>query len=213
MIEVYTDGSYHPSENKRGVKRKGKIAYKIGSQGVQVVTIFVPVILGLKQYSNIFELLAIAEALEKIEVYENIVLHSDSQVAVGWVNRPFNNLGQFSSFHKEMKDRIENKKKHFKGFNCSWISREKNPAGHELELPKSMSGLNIQKDFEIIPSNAKKLREEKVVKLEARIRRVVASEFKLNEYKLVTAFRYNQSFINDLTQRIMRAIEDNKKGR
>jgi len=128
IFSIYTDAGFSMNT------RKACMARKIGDKEVEVMKdIEVPYIKGLKQYTNLMELKAVLWALENAPTKEKVYLFTDSKTIVSWVNRRKNNLGDFSSFHKETKDRIDKIKKSLKGFHISWVSRESNLAGKALE--------------------------------------------------------------------------------
>lgn len=121
---IYTDGGYS-MKNKQGA-----IAYKFNK--VHIEEIEPPEIEGLKQYSNLMELLAIKRAMEETTA-KRIVLKTDSQIAQSWFERENNNLHQFSWKHFQLKKEIDSLKDKFNSVGICWIPRDENLAGQALE--------------------------------------------------------------------------------
>ncbi len=128
MKIIYTDGSYCWKNN---IRKIGKIAYKIGNKKVQVKEIEMPEVENLKQYSNLFELKAIIEALKETKA-KKVLLFTDSQVVYWWVKRRENDLGRISQLHYELKNQVDKLQDKIK-FEIRWIPRDKNLAGIFLE--------------------------------------------------------------------------------
>ena len=123
---IYTDASYTMGNNF------GRIAFKINGKKVHIKDVKIPKISYLKQYTNLLELTAVLEALKYTKA-KRVKILTDSQCIRSWVRRTENDLGQFSKFHKQLKDKTDKRKKEFKHFDIQWVRREENLAGIALE--------------------------------------------------------------------------------
>lgn len=132
VTKIWVDAGFGWKQNLGQSTRKGRVAYKIGRGKFHIEPMEVPVIDGLLQYSNIFELLAIRVALEKTRAKRVLVI-TDSKIAMAWVKRRRNDLGQFSKIHFETKARIDKAKQKFESFHIRWVPRSQNVVGCWLE--------------------------------------------------------------------------------
>ena len=121
---IYTDAGYSSK------KRIGYLAVK--NKKVKIKKVKVPHIPGLKQYSNLLELQGVLEGLKSTKA-KNVILYTDSRVAVCWFNRRYNNLDKFSEHHYQAKLAIDIEKKRFNSLEVKWVPRDENPAGVALE--------------------------------------------------------------------------------
>ncbi len=129
---VWTDAGYAIKSNIGNKVKVGRVAWKIGRGKFHVKTVKVPEIEGLTNYSNLMELIGVMVALEATQS-KNILIITDSKIAMAWTKRKHNDLRQFSEQHYKTKERIDKAKKKFDNFNIKWVPRESNIAGIELE--------------------------------------------------------------------------------
>jgi len=130
--KIYTDAGFAWKSNVGNKTKNGRVAWKIGRGKFHIKIVEIPEIKGLIQYGNLYELIAIMIAIEKTQA-KNVLIITDSKVAMGWVKRRHNNLGQFSEEHYNTKERIEKAKKKFDNFNIEWTARDNNIVGVWLE--------------------------------------------------------------------------------
>ena len=131
MIKIYVDGSFSWEANLHSKKKVGKIAYKFGKRKTTVKKIKIPEISGLEQYINIFELLAVLEAIRKTKSTK-IQLFTDSQVIYSWV-KTGKNLYRFSDIHGRIGEEIQGRLSKLKYSTINLVGREQNLAGKALE--------------------------------------------------------------------------------
>ena len=124
MKKIYTDAGYSQK------KRKSWLAVK--NKKIKITEVKVPRIEGLQQYSNLLELLGVLNAMKSTKS-KKVIIYTDSKVAMNWFRRIKNNLGKFSEYHYEIKDKIDREKERFDNIRIEWVSRDDNPAGIALE--------------------------------------------------------------------------------
>lgn len=124
LTEIYTDAGYSTK------KKRGWLSVK--NQKIKITEVSVPRIKGLKQYSNLLELQGVLNAM-KSTTSKNVIIYTDSRVAIVWFYRTSNNLDRFSKYHYKTKEEIEQEKKRFDSIEVEWVSRDENPAGIALE--------------------------------------------------------------------------------
>lgn len=132
IIEIWVDAGFAWSKNLKSQKKEGIVAFKTGNKPIKEKLIRVKEIKGLKQYSNLMELIAVLEALKSTKA-KNILIRTDSQIARSWTLRKTNDLDQFSEQHFATKEKINNLIRKLKYFDIVWISRNDNPVGIWLE--------------------------------------------------------------------------------
>lgn len=105
QYKVFVDAKCQDWRKVKNNECEGEIVIKLPEETIRER--FTLEIVGLRQFINRFEILAIRKALEIVRSknIENFVIYSDSQTAVYWARNP----------------------------NVKWISREENEAGHILE--------------------------------------------------------------------------------
>lgn len=138
MVHLFTDASFdwHHTEKTKESFVRGKIAV-VGEGLVVVDKVAVGKVPGLKQYTNILELTAIARAIElaitnKFE--KNLKISTDSMVAMYWASSGKIKDSVRTKAHQEALDYLRNMKKQFNGIVTFYhTGRDKNPAGHKLE--------------------------------------------------------------------------------
>lgn len=108
MFEVYVDATCESWKDTQG-KAKGIICLYVLEKGaiLKNLEIIVP---NLRQFSNRFEYAAIEQAIFQFKNKKELVIYSDSQVAVKWANKKLKHFGQIK-----------------------WIPRKENWAGIYLE--------------------------------------------------------------------------------
>lgn len=129
---IFCDAGFSMRNNIGNKRKVGRIAYKIGRGKFHMRTVTVPDIDGLTQYANLFELIGIMSALEAAKS-KNVLIITDSKIAMAWTKRRMNDLGQFSEQHFKVKERIDKAKKKFDNFGIKWCAREDNLVGVWLE--------------------------------------------------------------------------------
>lgn len=143
MKILYTDASFdwkHAEETPDNVVR-GKIAISDGESFNRIEKVVVGKVEGLKQYINIMELTAIARAVEFASVSGDIdlLIYSDSQVAVNWARKNKIPKKVTTPAHVSALDYLRASCLSYKSkIEYKHIPREHNPAGHLLaeELKK-----------------------------------------------------------------------------
>lgn len=91
---------------------------------------------GLKQYINIFELIAVTRAIEiaKEKGWNDIQIFTDSFIAKTWANKEVN-ASPFTEVHRSCQEYITKAKAEHGGkIEIGHILREYNPAGELLEI-------------------------------------------------------------------------------
>jgi hypothetical protein len=145
MTKLYTDASFdwtHTEKTTENVVR-GKIAITDADKFEHVDKVAIGKVPELKQYINVFELTAIARAVElAIENnFEGILsIWSDSQVAVGWAKKGEINPNVKTEAHRSALEYLVAQTKAYRNKNMAYgeiqfnfIPREKNPAGYLLQ--------------------------------------------------------------------------------
>ncbi len=130
--KIYVDAGFAWKSNIGNERKVGRVAYKSGRGKFHMRTVTVPEIEGLRQYGNLFELIAVMAAMEKTNA-KNVLMITDSKVAMGWAKRKINDLGQFSEQHFKVKERIDKAKEKFTNFDIKWVPRDENIVGVWLE--------------------------------------------------------------------------------
>ncbi len=136
MIKIYTDAGYNWKKELKKAQKHATIAYRIDSGSVKVEKISCPPIKGLKQYNNIFELMAIHQALQAfLEEYgpgKDVQVLSDSQVVVSWLKNK-KELRHLSKYHRALQALTIGLEEFFRSVSYQHIPREENIAGKFLE--------------------------------------------------------------------------------
>lgn len=142
MKILYTDASYRWQDTERNNSPvcNGKICVADGEGFVLVEQAGVGKVPKLKQYINIFELIAIARAVEvAIEKgwIGSLSIYSDSQIAVIWASSKKVNPKIETVAHVNALDYLRSALKNYGGIvTFRHTPRENNPAGHVLEEKK-----------------------------------------------------------------------------
>ena len=142
MKIFYTDASFDwtSTEKTNGNVIRGKIA--IVGEGLKLIE---DVVIGkvptLKQYINIYELIAVARAIElaKEKGWDDIQIFTDSSVAKTWANKGVS-ATPFTEAHRSCQEYITRvKMEHGGKIEVGHVLRDQNPAGKllEIELEKS----------------------------------------------------------------------------
>lgn len=139
MKILYTDASFdhrHTSATKEYIVR-GKIAVSDGTQFNRVEKIVVGKVNGLQQYINIFELIAVARAIElacDMTMKErSLHIFTDSQTAMYWARNGIRNKDVITPAHISVLEYLKDSKIKFGGsILFDFISRDLNHAGFLL---------------------------------------------------------------------------------
>ncbi len=140
MKILYTDASFdwnHTGATEENVVR-GKIAVADGFGFERIDKVAIGKVEELKQYINIFELTAIARALElsydmKIED-KSLKILTDSQTAMFWARNGIRNKEVMTLAHQNALDYLKRMRLNFGGVvTFDFVPREENPAGKLLE--------------------------------------------------------------------------------
>lgn len=140
MKTLFTDASFdyrHTDKTTENVVR-GKICVSDGEGFHKVERVAIGKVPDLKQYINVFELIAIARAVELTALSGthdgSLKIFSDSRVAVIWASSGKVRDSVRTDAHINALDYLKTAKKMFGGVvTFNHINRESNPAGHILE--------------------------------------------------------------------------------
>lgn len=140
MRHIYTDASfdYRHVESAQDNVARGKIA--ISGEGMnQIEKVVVGIVPNLKQYINIFELIAISRAIEVAWLFNDdenpeLTIHSDSMVALAWAHKKKIPQKIETEAHRNALDYLKRSVAEYKGkISFFHIGRNYNPAGFLLE--------------------------------------------------------------------------------
>jgi len=140
MKTLYTDASFdwtHTQATSENVVR-GKIAIADGDTLKKVEQVVIGKVEGLKQYINIFELIAIARAVElayDMDIPDKqLEIFTDSQVAMWWARNGIKNKEIITDAHSHTLDYLKRMMLDFEGaITFNFVPRGHNPAGILLQ--------------------------------------------------------------------------------
>lgn len=141
MKILYVDASFDwtSTNESDGTIVRGKIAVSDGKDFNRIDKVAVGKVKGLQQYINIFELTAIARAIELAQENDSggdrsLAIYSDSQVAVIWASSGFIKSKVCTEAHTNALEYLRKARILYGGLiTFNQISRENNPAGFLLE--------------------------------------------------------------------------------
>ena len=139
MKTLYTDASFDWTSTKKTEENvvRGKIA--IAGEGFErIEKVVVGKVEGLKQYINIFELIAVARAVELASEEkpkeESLVVYTDSTTAKVWASKGAVNPKSATEAHDNAIEYLRKSRIQFGGIiTFNFIPRDDNPAGKLLE--------------------------------------------------------------------------------
>jgi len=142
MKKIYCDASFDwNSTNTNGENVvRGKIAIVDDSSHERIEKIAIGKVEGLKQYNNVFELIAIARAIELAnedkDKADSLAIYTDSQVAMYWARAGrIKNASVLTEAHKNTLEYLNRERIKFGGkITFNFIPRDKNLAGKLLEI-------------------------------------------------------------------------------
>lgn len=146
MKTFYTDASYswQSTDNGENIVR-GKIGV-VSESFERIEKVAIGKVPKLKQYINVFELTAIARAVELASLEnpkeESIAIHTDSNVAKCWASAGNINPKVATEAHDSAIEYLRKARIQFGGIvTFHFVPRDKNPAGKllEVELEKEPS--------------------------------------------------------------------------
>lgn len=139
MKTLFTDASfdYHSTNKTKDNIVRGKIAISDGKDFKLIEKVAMGKVENLQQYINVFELIAIARAIEvacNMEGEKSLSIHTDSQVALTWAIKGDIKAGIKTLAHVSALNYLRRTKIQYGGIvTISFVPRESNPAGHLLE--------------------------------------------------------------------------------
>ena len=142
MKTFYCDASFdwkNTDTNKENVAR-GKIAIIDDKSHERIEKIAIGMVESLKQYINVFELIAIARAVELAnegkQKADSLAIYTDSQTAMYWARAgKIRNASVLTEAHKSALEYLNRERIKFGGtITFNFIPRHKNPAGKLLEI-------------------------------------------------------------------------------
>ena len=140
MKKIYSDAGFQWRDTKKipeGNQVMGRICVADGEGFSRVELVGVGKVPNLKQYINIFELIAVARAIE-IAIEKgwtgNLQIFTDSKVAMYWASNGILNKKVETEAHRNAYDYVRTARKNYVGIvTFNHTPREHNPAGHILE--------------------------------------------------------------------------------
>lgn len=140
MKTLYTDASFDWTTTERTEENvvRGKIAVADGFGYERIESVAVGKVENLKQYINIFELTAVARAVElaydmKVDD-RSLEVITDSQVAMWWARNGIKKKEVITEAHLGALDYLKRARLKFGGtITFNFTPREQNPAGHLLQ--------------------------------------------------------------------------------
>ena len=146
MKTLFTDASFDWTSTEKNNENvvHGKIAV-FGLNFERVEKVAVGKVKDLKQYINIFELIAIARAVELASKEEpkaeSLAIYTDSNVAKVWANNGAVNPKSVTEAHESAIEYLRKARIQFDGtITFNFVPRDNNPAGKllEVELEKEL---------------------------------------------------------------------------
>ena len=142
MKKIYCDASFDWNSNNTNGENvvRGKIAIVDDSSHERIEKIAIGKVEGLKQYNNVFELIAIARAIELAnedkDKADSLAIYTDSQVAMYWARAGrIKNASVLTEAHKNTLEYLNRERIKFGGkITFNFIPRDKNLAGKLLEI-------------------------------------------------------------------------------
>jgi len=147
LMKLYTDATFTWQKYAKTDDKilKGKICIIAEDNAEHPLNVIEEVVVGrvegLKQYINIYELIAVARAIElaKEKGWDDIQIFTDSSVAKTWANKGVS-ATPFTEAHRSCQEYITRVKMEHSGkIEIGHVLRDQNPAGKllEIELEKS----------------------------------------------------------------------------
>ncbi len=141
MRTLYTDASFdyrHTAKTKKPFVR-GKIAIADGNGFQRIEKVAIGKVPHLKQYINVFELTAVARAVELASLEEkketSLCVYTDSQVAMYWARAGKIKPAILTEAHANALEYLRKARIQFGGIvTFNFVERLKNPAGKLLEF-------------------------------------------------------------------------------
>jgi ribonuclease HI len=144
MTKIFTDASFNWQDTEKSdeVVVKGKICIFYDVEKFKIVeNVAIGKVPSLKQYINIFELVAICRAIEHATVLKlkDIAIVTDSSVACSWATKgKLKDSTMVTEAHTNVFEYLDRVKKEFGGIiTFSHTPREFNPAGIVLDEIKN----------------------------------------------------------------------------
>lgn len=146
----YTDASFDWTSTEKSNENvvHGKIAI-VGINFERIEKVAVGKVKGLKQYINVFELIAVARAVELANEEEPkvgaLAIYTDSNVAKVWANNGAVNPKSATEAHESAIEYLRKARIQFGGtITFNFVPRNNNPAGKLLEVELEKESLNIK---------------------------------------------------------------------
>lgn len=142
MKTFYTDASFDWTTTEKTEENfvRGKICITDGNSLKRIEKMIIGKVEGLRQYINVFELIAIARAVEIAASFVNdtekkLAIFTDSKTAMAWAQNGIRKQSLITKAHANALEYLNSVRIQFGGeITFNFTPREQNPAGKLLEI-------------------------------------------------------------------------------